>query len=100
MLNAQQTQDAINALPSTMDVPHGQRDRRVALAASNRNETALIEGQFRAYLEATYATEIPAGAYDALFGQAWRDSHSDGYGDVELRYQDLAVLATVVLNAQ
>lgn len=100
MLNAQETLAAINALPSTFDIPHGQRDRRVALAASNRNETALIEAQFRAYLEATYATGIPAGAHDTLFGQAWRDSHGDGYGDVELRYQDLAVLATVVLNAK
>lgn len=100
MLTAQETLDAINALPSVSALPRDARDERVALDLSNRLARADIEFQFRAYLEATYATGVPAGAYCALFDQAWSDSHSDGYRDVELRYEDLAALAIIVLNAK
>lgn len=96
MLNAQETQDAINALPSVLGLP---RDERVAQDLSNREARRGFEAQFRSYLEDTYASEIPAGAYGAIFSKAWADGHSSGYGEVEMHYQDLAELSLTVLSA-
>lgn len=74
-------------------------DERVAQDLSNREARKDFEAQFRSYLEDTYASEIPAGAYDVIFLKAWADGHSNGYNEVEMHYQDLAALSLTVLSA-
>lgn len=98
MLNAHETEEAIRSLPSVVAIKD--RDARVAQDVSNREAKNGFEAQFRAYLEDTYASEIPAGAHGAIFSKAWADGHSSGYGEVEMHYQDLAELALTVLNAK
>ena len=97
MLNANETTAAVNALPATFDLPKGERE---TVRLANRSATTKIEGQFRAYLEATYASEIPAGAHEALYSLAWEHGHSNGYNETELYYDDFARLIRTALNAK
>lgn len=98
MLNAQETEAAIRALPSVISIKD--RDERVAQDLSNREATNGYEAQFRSYLEHTFASEIPEAARGAIFSQAWSYGHGNGYSETQMYYEDLAALVLTALRVR
>lgn len=61
-------------------------------------EKSALETQFRHWLAEEYASFFPASVQDLIWGKAWADGHSSGYGDVEHHYQELAQFAEEVIR--
>jgi hypothetical protein len=61
-----------------------------------RDAIAALEADWQPWLAQEYASDLPESLHPILFREAWEDGHSNGYREVESKYQDRAEFALLI----
>lgn len=97
MLNTQEAQAAVQALPRASAAPI---KKRPAIREANAVEEAKITEQFREWLAFEYGSDFTSETQALIWHRAWADGHHAGYPEVERYYEEQAEFIAQILRTE
>lgn len=95
MLTTDELKEAVAGVPYPawpMD-----RDKKVRLRNEYKQKISALEARWVEWLHKEYLPGVGSEIERLVFSMAWADGHSEGYGSVEWRYEDIAGLVKAVI---
>lgn len=95
-MNGHEADAAIRAIP----YPHNAtKDTRRQLKAEYDAAVDAVVAEFKDSLAQAHANKLPKSVQDRIWDKAWNDYRSNGYGEVEMGYEELADLVDFAVRA-
>lgn len=97
MLNTQEAEAAVQALPRASAAPIKERP---AIREANRIAEEEIKGEFKEWLASEYGPEFTPETRALVWQRAWSDGHHAGFPEVERYYEEQAEFIAQILRTE